>query len=161
MYAFKHYLFLYNVTIHNSQQASPYTLCTRKKPNLSLLHTFGCQVYALPLWHQSAKLETDTCTSIFLGYTSTMKNMCYFDIAMGQIKMAQHVSFDEAMHDLADKPPNAHLLASLKLHVAEVLDTTFLVPDLDIGASPFLQLQNVCVHLDLAAEHPFSLSFCS
>jgi len=47
-YAFEHYLCLYNVTIHNSQQVSPYTLCTGKKPDLSLLCTFGCWVYALP-----------------------------------------------------------------------------------------------------------------
>jgi len=47
-YSFEHYLRLYNVTVHNSQQASPYTLCTGKKPDLSLLHTFGCWVYALP-----------------------------------------------------------------------------------------------------------------
>jgi len=75
--------------------------------------------------------------------------------------MAQHVSFDEVMHDLADKPPNARLLASLPPHTTKVLDTTFLVPDLDVSISPFLQLQKVCVHLDLTAEHPFSLSFCS
>jgi len=74
-YNFEHYLFLYNVTVHHSQQASPYTLCTRKKPNLSLLCTFGCHVYALSLWHHSTKLKIDTSTGIFLGYTSTMR-MC-------------------------------------------------------------------------------------
>jgi len=40
-YAFEHYLHLYNVTIHHSQQASPYTICMGNKPNLSLLWTFG------------------------------------------------------------------------------------------------------------------------
>jgi len=39
--------------------------------------------------------------------------MCYYDTDSGQIKTAQHVSFDEVMHDLTDKLPNAHLLASL------------------------------------------------
>jgi len=50
---------------------------------------------------------------IFLGYTNTMKNVHYYDIVSGQIKTVQHVSFDEVMHDLTDKPPNACLLASL------------------------------------------------
>jgi len=83
-YAFEHYLHLYNVTVHHSQQASPYTLCTGKKPNLSLLCTFGCPVYALPPWHCSAKLKTDTHIGIFLGYTITMKNVHCFDITTGQ-----------------------------------------------------------------------------
>jgi len=111
-YAFEHYLRLYNVMAHHSQHASPYTICTGKKPNLGLLHTFGCHIYALPPCQRSAKLVTDTRTGIFLGYTSTMKNVHYYDISSGQVKTAQHVSFDEAMHDLNDKPPNACLLAS-------------------------------------------------
>jgi len=41
-YAFEHYLRLYNVTVHRLQSASPYTLCTGRKPDLSLLRTFGC-----------------------------------------------------------------------------------------------------------------------
>jgi len=81
------YLFLYNVTVHHSQKASPYTLCTRKKLKLSLLCTFGCHVYALSLWHHSTKLKTDKGTDIFLEYTSTMKNVHYFDITTGQIKL--------------------------------------------------------------------------
>jgi len=159
LYAFEHYLCLYNVTVHHLQTASPYTLCTGKKPNLSLLCTFGCHVYALPPWHCSAKLKTDTHTGIFLGYTNTMKNVRYFDVATGHIKTAQHVSFDEVMHDLVDKPPNAHLLASLKPNAPEILDSTISIPDLDVSTSPLLQLQTICVHLDLMAEHPFSLSF--
>jgi hypothetical protein len=31
-----------------SQEASPYKLCTGRKPNLSMLRVFGCRVYALP-----------------------------------------------------------------------------------------------------------------
>jgi len=51
---------------------------------------------------------------ILLGYTNTMKNVHYYDTVSGQIKTAaQHVSFDEVMHDLTDKLPNACLLASL------------------------------------------------
>jgi len=113
-YAFEHYLRLYNVTVHHSQSASPYTICMGNKPNLSLLWTFGCCVYALPPCHHSAKLVSTTCMGILLGYTNTMKNVHYYDTVSGQIKTAaQHVSFDEVMHDLTDKLLNACLLASL------------------------------------------------
>jgi len=124
-YAFEHYLCLYNVMAHHSQRASPYTICTGKKPNLGLLRTFSCCIYALPPRHHSAKLVTDTRNGVFLGYTSTMKNVRYYDISSGQVKTAQHVSFDEAMHDLNDKPPNAHLLASFKPDAPATIDTFF------------------------------------
>jgi len=130
-YAFEHYLCLYNVMAHHSQRASPYTICTGKKPNLGLLCTFGCHVYALPPHCCSAKLATNTQTGIFLG---TMKNVCYYDISSGQVKTAQHVSFDEAMHNLIDKPPNVHLLFSLKPDAPAIIDTSFSVPDLDISS---------------------------
>jgi len=43
-YAFRHFLFLYNVTPHCSRDASPSTTCSGQLPDLSLLRTFGCQV---------------------------------------------------------------------------------------------------------------------
>jgi len=49
---------------------------------------------------------------IFLGYTDTMKNVCYYDVESGQVKTAHHVSFDESMSDLSDKLPNARILAN-------------------------------------------------
>jgi len=156
-YAFEHYLCLYNVTVHHSQSASPYTICMGNKPNLSLLQTFGCCVYALPPGPCAAKLVSDTCMGIFLGYTNTVKNVCYYSIVSGQIKTAQHVSFDEVMHDLTDKPLNAHLLASLQPDDIEIIDLTVSIPDLGISSSPFLQLHTVSVALDFTDEQPLSL----
>ncbi len=158
-YAFEHYLCLYNVTVHHSQSASPYTIYMGNKPNLSLLRTFGCRVYALPPRHRAAKLVSDTRTGIFLGYTDTMKNVRYYDVVSGQIKTAQHVSFDEVMHDLTDKPPNACLLASLQADGIKIIDSTVSIPDLDISSFPFLQLRTVSVALDFTNEQPLSLFF--
>ena len=90
-----------------------------------------------------------------------MKNVRYYDISSGQVKTAQHVSFDEAMHDLNDKPPNVRLLASLKPETSASIDTSFSIPDLDISSSPFLQLHTITMPLDLSAEDPLSLSFRS
>jgi hypothetical protein len=47
-YAFHHFLRIYNVTVHGNKQASPFELCSGRKPDLSLLRVFGCRVYALP-----------------------------------------------------------------------------------------------------------------
>ena len=75
-YAFHHFLRLYNVTVHGDRTASPYEICTGQKPNLSLLRTFGCRVWALPSrpsGRRPAKITSDAHKGIFLGYTRTMK----------------------------------------------------------------------------------------
>ncbi len=96
---------------------------------------------------------------IFLGYTNTMKNVHYYDIVSGQIKTAQHVSFDKVMHDLTDKPPNDCLLASLQPGSTEIINLAVSIPDLDISSSPFLQLCTICVALDFTHEQPFLFLF--
>jgi hypothetical protein len=48
LYAFHHFLHLYNVTPHGTRTASPFELCSGKKPDLRHLRVFGCRVYALP-----------------------------------------------------------------------------------------------------------------
>jgi len=69
-YAFRHYLWLYNMTPHRSDDTSPYTCCTGKLPDLSKLRTFGCRIYALPPRDRRRdKLRSDSRTGLFLGYT--------------------------------------------------------------------------------------------
>jgi len=59
-YAFCHFLYLYNVTPHCSHDASPYTICSGWLPDLSLLWTFSCWVYALlPRASRRNKLRLD------------------------------------------------------------------------------------------------------
>jgi len=60
-YSFRHFLQLYNVTLHCSCDASPYTICSGKILDLSLLRTFGCRVYVLPpRAMRKSKLRSDT-----------------------------------------------------------------------------------------------------
>jgi hypothetical protein len=70
LYAFHHWLRLYNITVHAADQtASPYELCTGKQPDLHLLRIFGCRIYALPARQRRPdKLVPDTQTGVFLGY---------------------------------------------------------------------------------------------
>lgn len=65
----------------SDRDASPFKICSGKKPNLRHLRVFGCRVYALPAKAQDAKSITDARVGIFLGLTSTMKNIIlYYDI---------------------------------------------------------------------------------
>lgn len=74
-------------------------------------------MYALPAraHGRSDKLLSDSRVGIFLGFSKTMKNILYYDLKSHEVKSAQHVAFDEAMHDLSDaeKPPNARLLSTV------------------------------------------------
>jgi hypothetical protein len=159
-YAFHHWLRLYNVTVHRDQRASPFELCTGQQPDLRLLRVFGCRVYALPTRpRRPDKLISDARVGIFLGYSKTMKNILYFDTITEQVKVAQHVAFDEAMNDLDDKPPNAHLLDGLHNDCPDVLDFTLPVPDLDISIKPFLAIFPVCLSLDPKSNSPLGLTF--
>lgn len=117
-YAFHHYLRLYNVTPHADAVLSPMEICTGRQPDLSLLQTFGCRLYALPARpnHKRAeKLHSDTRKGFFLGYAQTFKNVLYFDEVTKTVKICQHVAFDEAMADVPydRRSPNAKMLQDL------------------------------------------------
>jgi hypothetical protein len=138
-YTFHHFLRLYNVTVHGDKTASPYEVCTNRKPDLSNLRVFGCRVYALPARpRRPDKLLPDSRTGIFLGFAWTMKNILYFDITTETVKSAQHVIFDESMRDLVNEN----------------------FSDLDIIPSPFTKIDTLQFDLDMNdIDHPFGFTF--
>lgn len=166
-YAFHHYLRLYNVTVHGSASASPITICTGKKPDLSLLRVFGCRVYALPSRpHRPAKLQHDARPGIFLGYSRTMRDALYFDSTTKHVLDTQHIAFDEAMNDLADadKPPNARLLSrSSDGKLPSVLADTFRlpvsVPDLEVQTGPFCEIVDLDLPFDPSHAQPLGVEY--
>jgi hypothetical protein len=163
IFAFHHFVRLYNVTVHGDSKATPYKLCTGKKPNLSLLRTFSCRVYALPPrpnGRRPDRITSDARTGIFLGYTKTMKNVLYFDVETETVKSCQNVIFDESMNDVTDKPPNARLLDRLRPgRKRDIVDMRDAVPDLEVSDQPFLALKTITVSLDSAADRPLGLGF--
>jgi hypothetical protein len=162
-YAFHHFLRLYNVTVHGDKAASPFELCSGRKPDLSLLQVFGCRVYALPARPQRPdKIHSDPRTGIFLGFAKTLKTIIYFDVESETVKTAQHVIFDESMQDVDTPPPNARLLGmqlDAYSHTDFVdLDTSF--PDIDIVSSPFTKFETVRFPLDLGdADTPLGITY--
>jgi len=87
-----------------------------------------------------------------------MKNIRYYDVESGHIKTAHHVSFDESMSHLSDKPPNAHMLVNVNTNFLDPVDFSVETPDLDVSMTPFFHLQTFSMPFDpLAAESLFCL----
>jgi hypothetical protein len=88
------------MTINGDQVKTPYELCPGckpGKPDLSRLHPFDCRVYVEPPRpRRPVKSEIDACTSIFLGYAQTLKNLLQFDLDSNDVKSAQHSRYDKA-----------------------------------------------------------------
>lgn len=159
-YAFHHFLRLYNVTPHGDNDKSPYEIVTSRRPNLRLLRTFGCRVYALPARpRRPEKVTSDARTGIFLGYSKTMRNVLYWDLESEQVKTAQHVAFDESMADLVDKPPNARYLDGIRRGKCDLFDAAVDLPDLEVTRDPFNEFREVDLPYDAAAEYPLGLVF--
>jgi Reverse transcriptase (RNA-dependent DNA polymerase) len=164
-YAFHHYLRLYNVTPHADAAVSPMEICTGRRPDLSLLRTFGCRIYALPPRPQhrrAEKLHPDSRRGVFLGYAQTFKNALYFDETTETVKICQHIAFDETMSDLpfADRSPNAKMLQDLKdganLDSLNMAAPTQLI-DLDVNVHPFTELKTIIMPMDVDQPHPLHL----
>jgi hypothetical protein len=63
-----------------------------------------------------------------------MKNILYFNTVTA--KTAQHVAFDEAMNDLNEKPPNAHLLNSIHNQSVDFMTLDACMPNLEVTTQP-------------------------
>jgi hypothetical protein len=96
-FAFYHYLRLYNLIPHGDRSSSPYELTRGKKPDLSRLRVFGCDVYIRPPGRRPSKLDIHAVRGRFLGYTSTLKQIYYLECNTSKIKVAANVRFDEGM----------------------------------------------------------------
>ena len=111
-YAFHHFIRLYNVTPHGTNDASPYTMRTGRIPDLGFLRTFGCRIRCLPPRpHRPDALNNDVRTGIFLGYSNTSKNILYYDFESNTVKDSQHVAYDEAHCGFTDAiSPHSRIL---------------------------------------------------
>jgi hypothetical protein len=94
---------------------APFYMLTDQLPNGSNLCIFGCQVFVQKLGDRENKLDIHSVRGIFLGYTTTDKNIHYFDCATKQLKTATHVVFDKANFTLppADCPASSQALIDL------------------------------------------------
>jgi hypothetical protein len=107
-FAFYHYIRLYNLVPHGDRSSSPYELIHGRKPNISRLRVFGCDVFVCPPGRRPSKLDIHAIRGRFLGYTSTLKQIYYLEYATSKIKVAANVRFDEGMStvSLDQLPPD-------------------------------------------------------
>jgi hypothetical protein len=115
-WALLHAVYLKNRLPHQSTLTTPYQAYTGHKPNLKRLRIFGSPVVARLPGRRPAKLDTHAVMGIFLGFTSTEKNIYYQDVTTQKIKIATHVVFDEAGYT-TPKKQRSHIQQRLQDHL--------------------------------------------
>jgi dUTP pyrophosphatase len=95
-WALLHAVYLKTHMPHRAIGITPYQAYTGKKPNLKHLRIFGSPVISRLPGRRPAKLDSHTSGGIFLGFTATSHNIYYRDSETKRIKIATHITFDEA-----------------------------------------------------------------
>jgi hypothetical protein len=147
VYAFYHYLRLYNLIPHGDRPSSPYIMCGNDElPDVSKLRTFGCRVYVRPPTKRKGNKSVDnTRKGIFLGYSRTLKVILWFNLLTSEVKTAAHARFDEGFNDLETLPPNAAVLRYSMRDKTESLDPPDLLPPINLSFTkdPFGALETI------------------
>ena len=84
---------------------TPYEAMTGKKPNISLLHTFGCDAYTMQLKHERthSKLSRRAKVSVFLGIPRNVKGYYLLNTKYNTISIKRDVVFIEESYEEAKK----------------------------------------------------------
>ncbi|KAG7369542.1 reverse transcriptase RNA-dependent DNA polymerase [Nitzschia inconspicua] len=112
-YAFHHFLRITNATPSRDQVKSPFEILHGEKEDFTGFRTFGCRVWVRPPGRRRSKLLPNARKGIFLGFLpNTTKNILWYDVDTGQVKIAKHARFDEGLNDLpfGALPPNVQHL---------------------------------------------------
>lgn len=89
-------MYIKNRLYHSALDTTPFQAFTGRRPNLANLRIFGSRVNARKTGVRPAKLDHHTTEGIFLTYTATNNNVYYIDHDSGQVRIGQHIIFDEA-----------------------------------------------------------------
>jgi hypothetical protein len=151
-FAFYHYLRLYNLVPHGDRSSSPFELIRGRKPDISRLRVFGCDVFIRPPGRRPSKLDNHAIRGRFLGYTSTLKQIYYLEYGTSKIKVAANVRFDEGMSTvpLEQLPPYV-----LQLRRALGQSTPMPQPDEHISAPDDIDLLTSSELFPITFHHEF------
>jgi dUTP pyrophosphatase len=139
-WALIHAVYLKNHLPHTAITMTPYQAYTGNRPNISKLRVFGSPVICRSPGKRPAKLDIHAVTGIFLGFTATEQNIYYQDTTSKCIKIATHVSFDEAGYTL---PNTTRTQLQHTLQAAETSDPKpTLTQQQDIPIMPVHQLNS-------------------
>jgi dUTP pyrophosphatase len=95
------------------------------------IRIFGCPVFARLPGKRPAKLDTHATTSIFLVFTSTTKNIYYQDNMSKRVKIATHVTFDEAGYTIPQSNLSNAIASSKVTGATDVYTPQRISNDLD------------------------------
>jgi hypothetical protein len=88
-------VYLYNRTYHDAIGTTPKAAWTKETPDLSHIRTFGSSVTVRKPGRRPTKSDPHCYHGIFLQFTSTKKNIVYYDINSKHTKIATHKALDE------------------------------------------------------------------
>jgi hypothetical protein len=152
-FAFYYHLLIHRLLSHGNRGV-PHTRAGGGRGDLSKLRTFGCTILVRPPGHRSAKLVHHVNRGIFLGYTSTLTQIYYFDVDTTWVKTAFSVKFDEAGVSMDVRSPNAKRLRdALDGHDPDMDATVTSAPshlDLTSSGCPFTALKTIVLNVRCA-----------
>jgi hypothetical protein len=120
---------------------TPHEAFHGKKPDVSHLREFGCDVWVLDETRKS-KLDPKATKKIFVGYMDGPRAIRYYDTNGGRVKVSRNFAFNENLEDRVDIPGNS-LEEELGIEV-KVNETTSVDPDdQEIQESPKLPNQEL------------------
>jgi dUTP pyrophosphatase len=147
-FALLHTVYLKNRLPYSATNDTPYRIYTGHKPSAKHLRIFGCAIIARQPGSRTAKLDNNTVTGRFLGYTAMDKNVYYRDDQTQHIKIMTYCTVDKAAMTLqpADQPPSAKVLQALGYSATTKENTT------DQAIEPELQIQLLSQHATMPAK---------
>ena len=108
-YALNHAVYLFNRLYHSTIHMTPYQRLRHTPPNPSHLRVFGSKVYYKHTKKNQNNLDISTDHGIFLGNTSTHKNVYIKPASSSSVLIGTHTSFDEShmSSPVENQPPMA------------------------------------------------------
>jgi len=135
-WALTHSVYLKNRLPHRAIGCTPYEAWSGKKPNVSKLRIFGSPVIVRLPGPRPAKLDHHTTHGLFLGYTATDHNIYYQDYKTKRVKIATHVTFDEAGYTLPSKERSLGMLELQDIGIPKDDDSTTISSAADNSEPP-------------------------
>lgn len=83
------------------ENVSPFEKLLKKKPDYSVLRTFGCQCYASTILKDRNKFSPRAQSCVFLGYPSGYKGYKVLDLITNSVSITRNVVFHENVFPFA------------------------------------------------------------
>lgn len=99
--------YIYNRLYHETIEDVPYNAWTGKRANIKHMRAFGSRVIVKKSGPRPTKGDPHYYDGRFLRFTSTDRNLVYYDDVTHRDKTARHCTIDEFHFGSTDRPPGA------------------------------------------------------